>query len=161
MIASPFDALIAQTSQMYGLPYELLKAQCEHESSYDPFAFRWEAHFFDRYIRGNSKASAAAYGPFAACSVGLMQIMVETAYEIGFDGRPEQLFDPRVGLAWGAKRMKVLWSAAGGTTSDYAAALAAYNGGPAMLHVPQSSWPMDVRQYVTTVYTIAGRPYGS
>lgn len=146
---------VYQVADNYGLPRNLLQAQCEQESNGDPFALRYEPHFFDRYIRGNPNAKAGQYGAFAACSLGLLQIMVETAYEIGFTDRPEALFNPRVGLAWGAKRMNGLLAASG---NDYPSALAAYNGGPALLHLSRSNWPVPVYSYVQAVYSKAQLP---
>ena len=149
--------LIELAAEQYALPQDLLTAQVEHESSGDPWAFRYERDFFGRYIRGNAQAAARAYGPIAACSLGLMQIMVEVAYEMGFDGRPEELFDPATNLDFGAKKMRALWDAAGGTDTDYGIALAAYNGGPAWLHRPASVWTPAVKSYVDTVYSYAQR----
>jgi soluble lytic murein transglycosylase-like protein len=106
-------------------------------------AFRYEHAFFDNYLRHKPEAKGYAYGPLAACSFGLLQILFETALETGFDDRPERLFDPRVGLAWGAKYLQSRLTLSGG---DYHAALAAYNGsGPAS------------RTYADRIYTLAGR----
>jgi soluble lytic murein transglycosylase-like protein len=145
-------ALVQQVALQYGLPIDLLTAQIQIESGGDPNAFRYEHDFFTRYIVGNADAKAAKFGPLAACSYGMLQILLEVAYELGFDGRPEDLFEPRVGLAWGSKKMKALWDASGGGGSTYRVALAAYNGGQSLLHVPESSWPVAVQGYVDKVY---------
>jgi soluble lytic murein transglycosylase-like protein len=152
-MTTPYDDLILACANNYGLPFALLQAQVMTESSGDPNAFRYEHAYFERYILGNANAKAGQYGPFAACSVGLLQIMVETACEIGFTDRPERLFDPRIGLAFGCKRMQGLLAAAGGP-SFYRVALAAYNGGPKLLHIPESAWPPSVQAYVDKVYSL-------
>lgn len=117
--------LVVQVASMYGLRTDLLGAQILVESSGDPFAFRYEPEFFDRYIKDHASAQGYRYGPLAACSFGLLQILLETALEIGFDDRPERLFDPRVGLNWGAKYLQRCLEATG---NDYRKALARYNG---------------------------------
>lgn len=148
MTKSDLDGLVRQVATLYGLPADLLRAQVEQESSGDPNALRYEPAFFDRYIRDNPEAAGARYVAFAACSIGLMQIMLETACEIGFSGQPWELFSPRVGLAWGAKRMQQLVAWADG---DYRKALAAYNGG-------QGGWNSKAGQaYAASVYAKAGR----
>lgn len=118
--------LVQQIASAVNLSLPLLIAQIQVESSGDPFALRFEAAYFDRYIRHNPQALGFRYGALAACSFGLLQIMLETALEDGFTGRPEDLFVERVGLMWGAKHMRGCLDWAGG---EYPKALAAYNGG--------------------------------
>lgn len=135
--------MIQQVGAAYGLPFDLLKAQVTVESDGDPNAFRFEPAFFTRYILNNVAAKAGRFGPLAACSYGMLQIMLETAYEIGFDGRPEDLFVDRIGLTWGAKKLKALLDANGG---DYKIALARYNGAGTA-----------AQEYAAKVYALAGR----
>ena len=139
------DDLIHQVCRAYNLPFALIQAQMLHESSGDPFAFRYEEGFYRRYIKGNLNAKAARFGPLAACSYGLMQIVLETAYELGFDGRPEELFLDRVSLTWGCRKMRALWDNVGGQEATYRQALARYNGVGSMADL-----------YADTVYRIAG-----
>jgi hypothetical protein len=105
---------------------EILAAQVLVESSGRADAFRFEPAFYARYVRGNANAKAARFGPLAACSFGLLQIMLETACELGFSGQPHELFEPTTSLDLGARLMAQLLAWAGG---DYTRALAAYNGG--------------------------------
>jgi len=141
--SSPHDGLIQAVANTYSLPYDLLRSQVYVESSFDPLAFRYEHGFFEEYIRHKPEAKGYHYGPLAACSFGLLQILLETAMEIGFDDRPERLFIPNIGLAWGAKYLQSRLVKSGG---DYHATLAAYNGtGPAAL------------AYADRIYTLAGR----
>jgi soluble lytic murein transglycosylase-like protein len=117
---------IARAATAFGLDPDLLHAQVLVESSGDADAFRYEPAFFRRYIKGNTAAKAATFGPLAACSFGPLQIMLETACEIGFVGQPWELFTPAIGLEWGARHLASLLRWAGG---DYHRALAAFNGG--------------------------------
>jgi soluble lytic murein transglycosylase-like protein len=125
MKAPALDALLAAAAA-HRLSPDLLIAQAQVESSGEPDAFRFEPAFYARYIRGNASAAARRFGPLAACSFGLLQIMLETACELGFDGQPHELFDPAIGAEWGARHLAALLAWAGG---DYTRALAAYNGG--------------------------------
>lgn len=147
-----YTDLIQRVANSYALPADVLEGQVLSESRGDPFALRYEPAYFDRYVRGRSPeiVKAHAYGPLAACSFGLLQIMLETAYEIGFDGRPEQLFDPMVGLAWGAKYLKSLLDWA---DDDLMQALAAYNGGKS----GNETRPFRNQIYANTVWRLSGR----
>ena len=127
-MVTAYDELIVQVAGAYALPINLLTAQVLQESSGKADAFRYEAGFYSRYIQHHPTAKGFSYGPLAACSYGLLQILLETALEIGFSDRPETLFLPRVGLNWGAKKMRLLWDAAGNTPDTYRIALQHYNG---------------------------------
>jgi soluble lytic murein transglycosylase-like protein len=121
-----FDDLIISAASVYGLDIQLLKAQIQVESGFDSNAFRYEKAFFDNYLKNNDKALSKIYGPLGACSFGMMQVLLEVAMELGFADRPERLFIPSIGLAYGCKKMQGLlaWS-----KSDYNRALSAYNSG--------------------------------
>ncbi len=146
MTPTPYDDLIREVATFYALPLDLLTSQVIHESAAQADAFRWEHAYYDRYIRHNPKALGFKYGPLAACSFGLMQIVLETALELGFADDPWALFVPRVGLNWGAKKMQQLWANAGNTSDSYRLALVHYNGtGPA------------AERYADLIYVAAGR----
>ena len=127
MSRSIHAALIGEVASTYRLPAVTLEAMVLVESSDDPYAFRYEPEFFHHYVRYNDQAKGFRYGPLAACSYGLLQVMLETALEAGFDGQPQELFSPRVGLAWGAKHLAALYW--GWADADIDRAVAAYNGG--------------------------------
>ena len=147
-MTNQYDVLIANTARTYGLPARLLRAQVQQESDGDANAFRYEPAFFRYYILNNSAALARGFGPLAACSYGLMQILLETAYETGYQGWPEGLFAADVGLAWGAAYMLKLWKARGGTPGRaYFNALVRYNG-----------VGLAATAYAESVYRIAGIP---
>lgn len=62
-------------------------AVIEIESSFNPRAYRFEAH------RGEA-------------SYGLMQVLESTARDRGLVGQPEQLFDPETGILYGMRQLK-------------------------------------------------------
>ena len=141
------DDLILQVAGAYGLPFDLLQSQVVKESSGHADAFRYESAFYERYMKHNTSALGFSYGPLAACSYGLLQVMLETALEVAqFDGKPSDLFVPRIGLTIGAKVLKAYWDKLGGTPDTYKRALARYNGtGEA------------ATQYADAIYVAAGR----
>ena len=141
--ASPHADDILHIATSYSLPFNLLRAQIWVESTDDPYAFRYEHAFFEHYLRGKSTVKGAAYGPLAACSLGLLQILLETALEFGFNDRPEQLFVPRIGLEWGAKYLQHCLQRANG---DYQIGLRYYNGqGP------------QAEAYAARIWMLAGK----
>ena len=125
MIYTSSTPLVLHVSGTYGLRADLLAAQIHVESSGNPFAFRYEKDYFERYIHDHATAKGYSYGPLAACSYGLLQILLETALEMGFGGKPQELFDPMIGLSWGAKYLQHCLLKTG---NDYPRALARYNG---------------------------------
>lgn len=149
---TPYTDLIQRVATTYGLPADVLEGQVIAESHGDPDALRYEPAFYDHYLRGKSPdiVKAHQYRSLAACSFGLLQVMLETAYEDGFDGRPEDLFDPMIGLAWGAKHLRQLLDWADG---DLVRALAAYNGGKKGNGVR----PFRNQAYANTVLRLSGR----
>ena len=78
MTAMDLKPLIIQVANLYNLRIDILTAQVQIESGGDPFALRYEDGYFEKYIRNNPKAKGYKYGPFAACSIGLLQILYET-----------------------------------------------------------------------------------
>ena len=127
MARSIHAQLIGEVASNYKLPATTLEAMVLVESADDPNAFRYEPEFFRNYVRYHDAAKGYRYGPLAACSYGLLQVMLETALESGFTGQPWELFQPRVGLAWGAKHLANLYY--GWADEDMDRAVAAYNGG--------------------------------
>lgn len=120
-----YRAEIRAAAAQWGLDPLLLEAQVLAESAGHTDAFRFEAGFWDRYLKMKPEW-ANQNARRVSSSYGLMQIMYPVAKEIGFAGQPEGLFVPEVGLYWGCKKMKQLVDWAGG---DMTKALVAYNGG--------------------------------
>lgn len=150
---TPCTDEILLVANSYNLPLDLLTAQVMVESSGRADAFRYEERFYRRYIQSNPKAEGYRFGPLAACSYGLMQVVLQVALEMGYTDRPEVLFEPRIGLTWGAKKMRALMNWAGNGPTDYVQALCAYNGGTVgNLHPPYRN-----QTYADKVYRLAGR----
>lgn len=142
---------VAFIAPRYNLDPVLLAAQVLVESSGRPDAFRYEPAFYAHYIVGHGDAAAARFGPLAACSYGLLQILLETACELGFTGPPHDLFVPEVGLDWGAHHLKTLLDWAAG---DVVRALCAYNGGKHAAYVK----PYATQGYADKVLAFRGHP---
>lgn len=116
---------MAAVAARFGLDPMLLEAVAWQESSCRTNAYRYEPLFWDRYLAKDAKWANA--NPFrVSASYGLLQIMFPVAQELGFIGKPEELFDPETGLEWGARKLASLVAWAKG---DIEMALAAYNGG--------------------------------
>jgi soluble lytic murein transglycosylase-like protein len=151
-VTPAYTQVATELATAYRLPPDLILSQILVESSGDQFAFRYERAFFVKYILAHPERSIARYGPLAACSYGLLQILLATAVDYGFLDQPWMLFQPRIGLNYGLRYLAVCWQAVGGTDADLAGAVACYNGGLALAHVPASSWPDGVKTYVDRVF---------
>lgn len=142
---------VTTAATKYALSPELLAAQVLVESSGQPDAFRFEPAFYKTYVKGNANAKAGRFGPLAACSYGPLQILLETAVEIGFVGEPEELFIPEIGMTWGAKYLASLLTWAGG---EYNKAWSAYNGGKGMA----MTTPFANQIYIDRIQAMRGKP---
>jgi soluble lytic murein transglycosylase-like protein len=118
------SAAVAQS-----LDAALVCAVVEQESGWNPWAMRFEPHFFAKYVAAqytNNRVSASeAYA--RGFSWGLMQVMGQVAREAGFDAfYLSALCDPEQGLAIGCQVLRKKLDAAKG---DTARGLLAWNGG--------------------------------
>lgn len=116
---------IEQAAREHGLDADVVEALVLVESSGQADAFRWEPTFFAKYLATNP-AYAGQIPRRIGSSYGLMQIMLSTAREHGFNAEPEFLFLPGVNLDIGCRVLKGLLKWAGG---DLAKALEGFNGG--------------------------------
>ena len=121
--------LAVKTALAHSFDPALVCALVEQESAWNPWAMRYEAAFFARYVASlytNNKVSATeAYA--RGFSWGLMQVMGQVARETGFDAPfLSELCDPAQGLAIGCKVLRKKFNSADG---DTARALLAWNGG--------------------------------
>ncbi len=132
MTPTPLHLAVPPIAAAQGVDPQLVEAIALVESGGRPDAFRFEQTFYDQYIKGKTTA-ASPFGPLAACSFGVMQILLETACELGFRDEPWQLFFMPIGLSWGTKYLKTLLEWADGHQDR---AILAYNSGPA--HVEPS-----------------------
>lgn len=122
-------ALARKAAAAQSLDPALVCAIIEQESSWNPWAMRYEPAFFAKYVAGlytNNKITASeAYA--RGFSWGLMQVMGQVAREIGFDSTfLSALCDPEQGLAVGCKLLRKKLDAMAG---DLTRGLLAWNGG--------------------------------
>ena len=128
-------ALARATAEAHQLDAALVCAICEQESSWNPWAIRYEPAFFTHYVApqlaaghiSNTEAQARAF------SWGLMQVMGQVAREHNFGMEPSkqiaplaQLCDPTCGLDVGCTVLAAKLVAAHG---DATRALQLWNGG--------------------------------
>lgn len=130
-MAYEFASIIATASLRYHIDKDLIAAVIMAESSGIPWEVRPEQGFFSRYIEG--KPLNGFQGEqwdeyervFRSCSFGLMQIMGNTARELGFAGHLHQLLQPTKSIMWGCKYLAKCMH----ETQDTEKALLRYNGG--------------------------------
>ena len=104
----------------------LVLAVCEHESSWETYAVRYEPGFYARYIEKMTGLTATEK-TMRATSFGLMQVMGQVAREKGFSEKYlTALCDPVFGLTYGCKKLKECLDRENG---DVRAALLRFNGG--------------------------------
>lgn len=124
--STPPPALIEQAKEAargFQLDPAIVCAVIEQESNWNLYAIRYEDAFFQRYVApiGLSPTEGRA----RAFSWGLMQVMGQTARELGFKADIPQLCDPLFGILYGCKKLALCFKA----TGDARAALLRYNGG--------------------------------
>ena len=116
--------LVKQIATEQGVDPALGCAVAEHESTWNTWAMRYEPAFYMRYIEPMRLSPTEAQG--RAFSYGLMQIMGQTAREMGFTGPYlTQLCDPETGILYGMKKLSLCVN----KTSTVRDALLRYNGG--------------------------------
>ncbi len=126
--------LIENAAARYDLPVALIQAIVQVESAGHPWAIRYEPAFFDGFVAEQGHAvflpcSRATEERLRAFSFGLMQIMGQTARELGFKGvYLVELCDPATGLEWGCRYLTKQVKRYSG---DLESAVAAYNAGSA------------------------------
>lgn len=121
------------TAAAHGLDPALVCAVCETESSWIPDGTpRYEPAFEKKYITPMALPAVEAHN--RSCSWGLMQIMGQTALELGWQGPFTGLLEPINGLEWGCRKLarcflKAAKSVAPGTSDYIRQVLLLYNGG--------------------------------
>lgn len=105
-----YDSIISEASSAWDVPFSLIKAIIERESSFNPNAYRAEPQIND-------------------ASRGLMQLLLGTAQALGFSGAADDLYDPTLNIRLGTRYLRDLIGTA--TRSGYGidSAISAYNAG--------------------------------
>jgi soluble lytic murein transglycosylase-like protein len=123
-------ALARDAAHAHSLWPELVCAIIEQESSWDPWAIRYEPGFYRRYIEPQLARGAGFSDTEArarAFSWGLMQVMGQTAREHKFaEPSLAKLCDPATGLAIGCRVLAAKLAAA---EDNVTRALLLWNGG--------------------------------
>lgn len=116
MSETPIPDLIRAFSARNGLPIALVSAIVQVESAGSPWAVRYEPAFYDRYIANRTihpiaPCSLQTERTLRACSFGPMQIMGQTARELGFEGAfLTELCAPEAGIEYGCKNLAAMAS---------------------------------------------------
>lgn len=133
-------AIVEKTAVKYGLAVSMVCALVEQETggTWDIYTARYEPLFYSHYIYDEEKKlyriaipvdsirSIETEAKQRATSWGLMQIMGQTARELGYIGRYlSALCDPAIGLDYGCKKLQHCFSVHGADETG----LLAYNGG--------------------------------
>lgn len=130
-------AIIRDEAFRLQLNPDLIAAVIQHESGGNPWAIRHEPDFARQYLDGKSETDLRGFWPedsahkrqerlLRCFSMGLMQIMVQTAREHGFDEYyATALLDPKTNINLGCKILQNNL----GLTGDTTKALLKYNGG--------------------------------
>ena len=128
MMSPPRTELVAlarSAAAQHSLDAALVCAIAEQESSWEPFAIRYEPAFRTRYVAPLGLAPTEEVA--RSISWGLMQVMGQVAREHRFSGKNlAALCDPATGLDVGCA---VLASKLAAATNDWPRALNLWNGG--------------------------------
>ena len=96
--------LIKSAASRRSLPWELVYAICQVESSLNPSAVRHEPHY--RWLVGDNETMSPTERHEQMTSWGLMQVMGAVARELGHTGPLSDLLDPPTGLFYGCLHLR-------------------------------------------------------
>jgi len=101
------DLIFCTIAKKYRLEKTLIKAMAIVESALDVKAYRYEPMFWERYLKNNDSWKDKD-SKIVSASYGLMQLMFTTAWQLGFRGQAEDLYNPVINVELGAKLMRQL-----------------------------------------------------
>jgi len=96
--------LIKSAASRRSLPWELVYAICQVESSLNPSAIRHEPRY--RWLVGDNETMSPTERQDQMTSWGLMQVMGAVARELGHTGPLSDLLDPPTGLFYGCLHLR-------------------------------------------------------
>lgn len=96
--------LIKAAASRRSLPWELVYAICQVESSLNPSAIRHEPRY--RWLVGDNETMSPTERQDQMTSWGLMQVMGAVARELGHTGPLSALLDPPTGLFYGCLHLR-------------------------------------------------------
>ena len=120
---SAIEQAIIAIAPQYSLPPNLVRAICEVESSFNPWAWRFEPQY--KYLVGDRLTMTTTERMGQMCSWGLMQVMGGVAREAGYRDAFPNLCDPDVGLNYGCKHLAKFYA----KHLNWPDAIASYNAG--------------------------------
>jgi len=136
MINSKLDKIVEEVAEKHNLNPRLVRAVISAESGGYIFQTRVEPGFYRKYIKGKTLKELPGKNPVGvdeeiekearSTSFGVMQLMLQTARENGFEGHAVELFDLRTNINIGCKLLAKLLNKKKGVVRE---ALLAYNGG--------------------------------
>lgn len=118
-----FEVVIRGKASQYDLDPKLVAAIIYQESSGKYYAVRMENGFYKRYIENLILPITEKL--LRSCSYGLMQVMGQTARELGYSDSFDHLIKPEINIDLGCKLLKKHLD----KTGDIKKALLKYNGG--------------------------------
>ena len=124
-------ALVTPIALKAGLQPSLVAAVCEQESGWEPGAVRFEPAFLRRYVSPLNLPLMESLD--RSTSWGLMQIMGQTARELGFTDVLSTLRAPDMVVIYGCKKLQKCFL----LHRDDEPSLLAYNGGGNSLYASQ------------------------
>ena len=149
-------SLITAAALTAGLPVRLVAAMVKVESGGNPAATRFEPAFMTRYIV--PLKYTATESRQRATSWGLLQIMGQTAWTVGFRGAFEDLLDPTTGLKWGCEYLHRLVCRY--PHEPWEVICRAYNGGPGNRLDATNTYPARVLAAAGGVWPPKEPPHG-
>jgi soluble lytic murein transglycosylase len=125
-----FEDIISKYAKEYKIPESLIKAIIKKESSFNPWAIRVEPGYWKKYKDNISKLKIDVkwlkYPDIVGASYGLMQVMLPTAVEIGFEFKfPTELLDPDINIKFGCLYLSKLYK----KYKNFEDSISAYNQG--------------------------------
>lgn len=121
MTREGINLLILDAAKQHGLPWHLVHAVCQVESSFNPWAYRYEGHY--RWLVGEPLSATEQVAQ--RMSWGLMQVMGAVAREYGMTGPLTTLLDPVTGLQYGCRHLARFFD----RHRNWPDAISAYNRG--------------------------------
>ncbi len=137
------DASVHNNCAEKGIDVRIFTALIQQESGFDPWATRFEPHYYERHLKNKNKTELVGYVPLLiptfrtecthrATSWGLCQILGDTARGLGFKGRfLSQLLQPEVNIGLGTSYFAMLLKRVKeeDKITKYRTALLRWNGG--------------------------------
>lgn len=133
-ILTIYNDSIQNYASQYGVDPSYIAAVIQTESSGNPDSYRFEPKLND-------------------ASFGLMQVLSQTAKNLGYTGTPDGLYDPDTNIMYGTKLIAQLQSRFG---ADPAAIYSAYNSGSATKYKTSTEVASNVQRLMNNLTSLAG-----